>query len=88
MHAESSRKRRKGAGIARGGPAMGKNGLRGKGSGVITRARERGCSSVVERHLAKVDVESSNLFTRSIHARADGGPGPVVILWREWVAIR
>ena len=25
-----------------------------------------GCSSVVERDLAKVDVESSNLFTRSI----------------------
>jgi hypothetical protein len=24
-----------------------------------------GCSSVVERDLAKVDVESSNLFTRS-----------------------
>ncbi len=27
---------------------------------------ERGCSSVVERNLAKVDVESSNLFSRSI----------------------
>ncbi len=26
----------------------------------------RGCSSVVERHLAKVDVVSSNLITRSI----------------------
>ena len=31
------------------------------------RGKQRcGCSSVVERDLAKVDVESSNLFTRSI----------------------
>lgn len=30
----------------------------------------RGCSSVVERDLAKVDVESSNLFTRSIFLKS------------------
>jgi hypothetical protein len=29
-------------------------------------AQESGCSSVVERNLAKVDVDSSNLFSRSI----------------------
>ncbi len=31
-----------------------------------------GCSSVVERDLAKVDVESSNLFTRSIFLKGLG----------------
>ena len=39
-------------------------------------SRRRGCSSVVERDLAKVDVESSNLFTRSIFLRGlEGIPG-------------
>ena len=38
--------------------------------------KRRGCSSVVERDLAKVDVESSNLFTRSIFLEGlEGIPG-------------
>ena len=37
--------------------------------GGIMIAIKCGCSSVVERDLAKVDVESSNLFTRSIAVR-------------------
>ena len=32
---------------------------------VLQSPKRCGCSSVVERDLAKVDVESSNLFTRS-----------------------
>jgi len=32
--------------------------------------KRRGCSSVVERNLAKVDVVSSNLITRSIFLKA------------------
>ena len=43
-------------------------GLRVGGEGVEPAPRflRSGCSSVVERNLAKVDVDSSNLFTRSI----------------------
>ena len=33
---------------------------------IIPGIRQCGCSSGVERYLAKVEVESSNLFTRSI----------------------
>tara|TARA_R110002124_G_scaffold69218_3_gene186510 strand:- start:147 stop:497 length:351 start_codon:yes stop_codon:yes gene_type:complete len=33
----------------------------------------RGCSSGVERNLAKVEVESSNLFTRSMKKPPSGG---------------
>ena len=41
-----------------------------------SRPRQSGCSSVVERDLAKVDVESSNLFTRSIFLKGlEGIPG-------------
>ena len=47
----------------------------GAGS-VICLPQSSGCSSVVERDLAKVEVEGSNPFTRSDLQDSDSGPQP------------